>query len=154
MVDGSITMKLDVVLALHLLGMVMWMAGLFAAQLALAAGASRQLPAEPDGHAPDAAEDHARWARRALRRLAHPGAAVTVVFGVVLIGLHPQWMRQGWLHVKLLLVVLLIVLDLVMTVRTGRAGRNPIEAGSVRRWHAFTWLLLAGIVFLAVLKPF
>lgn len=123
------------VLAFHLLGMVLWIGGLFAALLALSA-------AQP------------ALARRGLRTLAHPGAAVTVVAGILLVWVNPVWMRQGWLHAKLALVVVLIVLDLVMTraLRTGAPG--PPDAGRVRLWHSTVGIVFVVILFLAVLKPF
>ena len=35
---------------------------------------------------------------------AHPGAAITVIAGIIVVGLQRDYLHQPWLHAKLLLV--------------------------------------------------
>src|SRR5437660_7487968 len=47
-------------------------------------------------------------ARRMFRVGANAGAAVSIASGVALIVIEPDVLRQGWLHTKLLLIVVLL----------------------------------------------
>jgi uncharacterized membrane protein len=53
-----------------------------------------------------------------LKGLAHPGAAVMVISGIIMIGENPHYLREHWLQAKLLLVALLVILDLRVYFRT------------------------------------
>jgi len=135
------------VLALHIVGLVLWTGGLLAATQVLALR-SRESSVE-------ARLALTRLAGKLLKGIAHPGAAVTVIAGVAMLGLRPDDLRQTWLHVKLALVVVLIATDLMMTVRfkAVEAGRGEIGARQARMAHGVTALLLLAIVALAVIKP-
>jgi protoporphyrinogen IX oxidase len=83
------------------------------------------------------------------------GGAFTVVFGMLMIAMAPQYMAQGWLHAKLTLVVLVIgyqiwCLRLMHALRDGRSRHS-------QRWYRLfnevPGLLLIAIVLLAVVKP-
>lgn len=136
---------LGAVLSVHLFGMVMWIGGLFAALLAL--GAARAGDSIADR------ELQSKLARRAMRALAHPGAAIMVLTGVWMIFIYPQWIKEGWLHIKLTLVVVLIILDLIILKRLGQVRQREIAPGTARAWHGVIWILFIAIVLLAVFKP-
>jgi protoporphyrinogen IX oxidase len=134
-------------LAAHIVGLVFWIGGLLAATQALA-GRSRESSAE-------ARAVLASLARKLLKSLAHPGAALTVIAGVAMLRIRPADLQQGWLHVKLMLVLVLMAADLLMTVRVRAVqdGRAEIGAGRARLEHGVIALLLLAIVILAVIKP-
>lgn len=121
------------VLVFHLIGMVMWIGGLFMAMAAATSGA-------------------AELAQKGLRRFAHPGAALMIITGALMMVLMPFVRDAMWLHVKLALVLLLIVVDLLVTARL-RKGAAP---GRMRlgMYHSAVGILFLGILILALVKPF
>jgi putative membrane protein len=83
------------------------------------------------------------------------GAVLTVVFGMLMVMMAPAYMRQGWLHAKLTLVLLVIAyhawcLPLMQALRD---GRNRHSERWFRLFNEAPTLLLIGIVILAVVKP-
>lgn len=132
--------------AFHVVFVVTWFAGLF------------YLPRLFIYHA--AATDEISRARfvvmeRRLFVMTTIGGGFTLLFGMLMIGLAPGYLLQGWLHIKLTLVLALIgyqvwCLQLMHALRDGRSGHSD-------RWYRYfnevPGLLLIGIVILAVVKP-
>src|SRR5262249_29149902 len=91
---------------------------------------------------------------------AMPGALLTIGTGVAQLALEPAgWMRvSGWMHVKLLLVLTLVVLHLMLTVRHRRLAPQRADQESPRGLfaasHGIIGLLLIAIVILAIVRPF
>ena len=138
-----------IVLTLHIVFMVSWFAGLF------------YLPRLFVYHAltpPDDRPGIARFKimeRKLYVGIMTPAAVLTIVFGLWL-----MWgfgIDGGWLHVKLVLVGVLVVLNVYL----GRLLRD-FAGDRNRHGHVFyRWLneipalpLLVAIVWLAVAKPF
>ena len=94
--------------------------------------------------------------RRLLRAIMNPAMIATWIFGLTLIVLTPGWMEQGWLHAKLLLVVLMTVAHMAMA-RWRRAfaeDRNTHTHKYFRVMNEVPTLMMVVIVFLVILKPF
>jgi putative membrane protein len=137
--------------AFHVIFVVTWFAGLF------------YLPRLFVYHV-DAGDavSHERFLvmERRLLAITHLGGALAVGFGLALlawwIAHAPDYLRQGWLHAKLLLVALLIAyhLSLVALVRDFRLGRNRRSARWFRVYNELPALVLIGVVVLVVVKPF
>lgn len=134
--------------AIHLLAMVAWFAGMF------------YLPRLFVYHADtmDAA-GHERFLvmeRRLYRGIMNPAMIATLVFGILMLVLNTTWLSQGWIHAKLLLVVLLIGYHHVCLAHLKRFARNE----NTRSPRYFRWfnevptILLILIVVLAVFRPF
>jgi putative membrane protein len=81
---------------------------------------------------------------------------LTVVFGLWLIWLTPGWLQQGWLHVKLALVALLIVYHVYCgkLLRDFRDERNTRSHVWYRVFNELPVLALVAIVILVEVKPF
>ena len=135
--------------ALHIVFMVSWFAGLFYlprlfvyhAQCEVAAG-----------------DERFKLMERKLYRFIAPWAALTVVLGVWML-LDYAWATyaaSGWLHAKLMLVLVLIGYHLYCgkLVADFRAGRNRRSHIFYRWFNELPVLLLLGIVLLAVGRPF
>lgn len=132
--------------ALHIIFMVTWFAGLFyLPRLFVYHAMSEDEPSK---------ERFKVMERKLFWGITTPGAVLTIVFGLWL------WLgygfRGGWLHAKLLLVVVLVgyhvwcgklMIDL-------REGRNPHGHVWYRWFNEFPVLILFASVFLVVLKPF
>ena len=66
------------------------------------------------------------------------------------------WLQQGWLHVKLALVLLLSAYDGWCTriLRQFKAGRNTRSHVWYRWFNEFPVLILLAILILVIVKPF
>lgn len=134
------------VLVFHLAGMVLWIGGLIFAMAAIGM-------ATPNDEAPLRLQ-RARFAQKGMRAFAHPGAALMVITGVILILLIPGIMTQAWLHAKLSLVVILIVFDLLLTVRVRRMPAQEPSPGQMGMFQGVITLLFLLILVLVLVKPF
>ncbi len=133
--------------AFHVIAMVTWFAGLF------------YLPRLFVYHA-DAGDwisvERFRIMERRLFMIMTIGGIATVALGVAMIVAAPGYLKMGWLHVKLALVMLLLVYH-------GMCWKFVQDFAHDRRTHGSRWfrafnevpsLLLVGIVILAIVKPF
>ena len=95
-------------------------------------------------------------ARRLWMVNANVGAAVTIIFGILAILAEPGVAGRGWLHWKLLLVVLMLAVHFRLFQRIRVLEGAPLDA-SRREFsiiHGAVSLLLLGILILVFLKPF
>lgn len=136
-------------LALHLVFMVVWFAGLF------------YLPRLFVYHA--LAEDSAGRERfkvmeRKLLIMTHIGMALTWAFGIAMLASYAwsAYASSGWLHTKLALLLLLTGYTIwcARIVRQFRADANTRSHVWYRWFNEVPAIFLVAIVLLAVLKPF
>lgn len=95
-------------------------------------------------------------ARRLFNVSANAGAAVAIVFGAFAILAEPTVIESGWLHVKLVLVLLLLGVHVRIYQRITRLQDEPLNAtrGEFSMMHGLVSALLLGILLLVFLKPF
>ena len=138
-----------IVKAFHVISVIAWMAGLlylprlFVYHTGVEAGS-------------ETSETFKIMERRLLRAIMNQAMIATWIFGLTLIVLTPGWMEQGWLHAKLLLVVLMTVAHMAMA-RWRRAfaeDRNTHTHKYFRVMNEVPTLMMVVIVFLVILKPF
>ena len=133
--------------AFHVAAMVTWFAGLF------------YLPRLFVYHT-DAGDwisvERFRIMERRLFMIMSAGAIATLLLGTAMIVAAPAYLKMGWLHVKLALVLLLIVYHMLCFkfVRDFAHDRRTHSAKWFRAFNEVPALLLLGIVILAVTKPF
>jgi putative membrane protein len=134
--------------ALHIIAMVCWFAGLF------------YLPRLFVYHAlSDDATSRERFCvmeRKLYRGIMLPSMILTLVLGLWLLYLNPVWLKMGWLHAKLLLVVILIGYHHACGAMLKRFARGENGRSHVfYRWfNEVPVLILLLIVVLVVVKPF
>jgi len=87
-------------LVFHIIGLVFWVGSLLVITQILAI--------HTEETSPETRATLGRLESKLLRGLAHPGAAIMVITGFILLSLEPQYLRENWLHAKLLLVVVMI----------------------------------------------
>ncbi len=141
-------MLYDYLKAFHIVAFTSWMAGLF------------YLPRLFVYHA-ETADQNTRetfkvMERKLLRLIMNPALIVTFLLGLSLIALNPDWMKQGWLHAKLFLVVLMLGYHGYLAKTRKAFERDEItHTGKFYRiLNEAPILLLIGIVILVVVKPF
>jgi putative membrane protein len=132
--------------AFHIIFVVTWFAGLF------------YLPRLFIYHV-EAAEavvrERFKVMERRLLAITHIGGALALAFGIALGVAVPGFLRQGWLHAKLALVVLLVAYHLYLVRMTRQFARDENRRTSrwLRVFNEVPALLLIPIVLLVVLKP-
>jgi putative membrane protein len=136
------------ILVFHLIGLVFWLGSLLVVTHVLAVHSEEPSTA--------ARATLGRLEMKLLRGLAHPGAALMVITGTILIGEKPAYLREHWLHAKLVLVALLFVLDLRVYFRTKAflAGRVELRRRECMFLHGAVSMVFFGILILVLLKPF
>ena len=134
--------------ALHIIAIIAWMAGmLYLPRLFVyhcdAERGSRQ------------SETFKVMERRLLKAIINPAMVVSWALGLWL-AWSGGWYASGWLHAKILLVLLLSGLHgfLVRCVREFGADQNQRSAKFYRILNEVPTVLMIGIVIFAVVKPF
>ena len=135
-------------LVVHVIGFVFWMAGLLVVTQIMAAHAEER--------SPEAGSALRKLEMKLLNGMAHPGALIAIGAGSVLIVMHPDYLRQSWLHAKLSLVVILIGMNVFLHMRARELGdgRSKARPGQFRMLHGVTSALFLIIVILVMVKPF
>ena len=134
--------------ALHIVSIVCWFAGLF------------YLPRLFVYHA--ASEDQISrdrfvvMERKLYRFIMGPAMIAAFVFGIWMLYLVPDWLKQGWLHAKLTLVFLLTGYHHMCGANVKRfaRGENSRSHTYFRWFNEVPVLFLIAIVILVVVKPF
>ncbi|WP_339489397.1 protoporphyrinogen oxidase HemJ [Pseudomonas sp. EL_65y_Pfl2_R95] len=135
--------------ALHIISMVCWFAGLF------------YLPRLFVYHA--MSEDSASrerfciMERKLYRGIMTPAMIATLIFGAALISLNPSYyFSQGWMHAKLVFVILLIGYQHMCGAQLKRfaLGENSRSHVFYRWFNEAPVLALIGIVILVIVRPF
>ena len=93
--------------------------------------------------------------RRLLKAIINPAMIATWVLGLVLLS-QGGWWRAGWMHGKLVLVLILSGLHgiYVRRLKEFAADRNTRPARYYRILNEVPTLLMIGIVILVIVKPF
>ena len=83
-----------------------------------------------------------------------PSSVLAIVFGIWLIILVPEWIREDWMIVKLVFVFILILYH-IKTHFIQKNLRNELIQHStdfMRIWNELPTIVLFSIVFLVILK--
>jgi putative membrane protein len=134
--------------AMHLISMVAWFAGLFYIFRLFVYHRNRC-------HSEEACELLGIMETKLLRYIVLPASIATICFGIWLLTLNPALLSRSWLWGKLLLVAALLGYQALAwhTRRMFSLGNFYLSERACRAINEVPTLLLIGIVFLAVLKP-
>lgn len=128
-------------LVFHILGLVFWVGALLIVTSVLAR--------HTEESSLEVREAFGRTEMRLLNGMAMPGALLTVFSGIFLILLNPSYfLRAGWLHAKLVLVLILIGFHWVVFSRTKSfgAGRISLDRRACMILHGAITLIFLGIL--------
>ena len=83
-----------------------------------------------------------------------PSAVLATVFAITLLCIMPEWLQQGWMHVKLTFVLLLILYHLKCHSIFKQLQRDEIKhtTNFMRLWNEGATFILFAVVFLVILK--
>ena len=137
-------------LAAHIIFVVFWMAGLFMLP--------RYLVYHQEALAAGNGAEAATWVEREAKIrsiILTPAMIVVWLLGLTLATVGQHW-GEGWLHAKLLFVLLLSGYHgwAVGYARKLAAGRPTLSGRTLRLLNEVPALVLVGAVVLAVIKPF
>ena len=135
--------------AFHIISFTAWMAGMFYLPRLYVYHVNAKQNSEMD-------RTFQLMEQRLLRYIMSPAMIVTFIFGISLVVSSPDWMKQGWLHAKIVLVLGMAGFHgYLAKIRQDFAGhRNLKEEKFYRRINEIPTVLLIFIVVLAVVKPF
>lgn len=130
---------------LHLVGMVLWVGGLLILTNLMMRHAKG---------GDDARRAHGfltSYEKRMHNLVVVPGVVLSLITGVVLLLVMPEYLLKGWMHTKLLLVFLLIGLHFIITVKAGELQTPEFPESAPRlfgMFHGFVGLLLTAILLI------
>nr|WP_211113302.1 protoporphyrinogen oxidase HemJ [Azospirillum endophyticum] len=136
--------------ALHVISIIAWMAGLL--YLPRLFVYHCQAPAGSE-----TSETFKVMERRLLRAIMNPAMIAAYVFGITMIAMNRElFLQGGWLHAKLLFVLLLTASHMMMARwrRDFALDRNTRPQRFYRIANEVPTLLMIGIVIFVVVKPF
>lgn len=145
-------MDLGTVKALHIIFVVSWFAGLFyIVRLFIYHTESLQKPEVKGKILRDQFEI---MERKLWYIITWPAMVLTIVFGIWMLILVPGYLAQGWMHLKLGFVVVLLVYHFACQRILNQLKRGVFNwsSGKLRIWNEVATLLLVAIVFIVVLK--
>ncbi len=132
-------------LALHVLGIILWVGGVFAAGRVL-------LDHARSGPGPS----FTALERSLMLRTAHPGMLLVLLTGAAMLAFNPEYyLREYWMLAKLGVAVLMILPTIALTVASRRMAERFDASceGKLRRWRRlFMGLALAELILVFV-KP-
>src|SRR5208283_6048084 len=134
-------------LVFHIIGLVFWLGSLLVVTQVLALHTAEANP--------ETRETLGRLESKLLRGLAHPGAAIMVITGFLLVSHDPSYLREHWLHAKLFLVVVLVALDLRLTFRARafQEGKIELSRRECMFLHGAISLVFLAILILVLIRP-
>ncbi|VEG12974.1 protoporphyrinogen oxidase HemJ [Moraxella cuniculi] len=139
---------IDYLKAFHIISMVCWFAGIFyLPRLFVYHAMSEDTPSQ---------DRFSLMERKLYRGIMTPAMIATWGFGLSMIALAPSvYLSQGWLHIKLALIICLTVYHLLCGQFRKRLVDNP-HYKSHTYWRMFNEIpvvILIAVVILAVVKP-
>ncbi len=138
--------------AFHIIGVVVWFAGLF--YLVRLFIYHVEANDEPEPARSILKKQYGLMEKRLLNIITTPGMLVTVVCAVGLLVVQPDWLHQSWLHAKLAFVLLLLGYHYYCTrlVKQLEAGTCRWSGQQLRALNEAPTVMLVVIVLLVVFK--
>ena len=138
--------------ALHFIGFVAWFAGLFYLPRLMVyhveALTSKKVNCEV------LAAQYSSMEQRLFKIIMRPAMVITFIGGIGMLVVNPEYLQEGWLHVKLVLVLLLAAYSesLPRMLRKLAKGEIPLSSDRMRLFNEIPTLILVTIVLLAVFR--
>ncbi len=140
------------ILAIHIIFVVCWMAGLFYMVRLFIYHTEAQEKPEPARTI--LSEQFEVMEKKLWWIITTPSMYLVLAAGITMLCIMPTWLHMGWMHIKLLFVVGLIVYHFICQNKMNqmRKGIYKWSSTQLRLWNELATLILFAIVFLVVLK--
>jgi len=138
--------------AFHIIGAVAWFAGLF--YLVRILVYLRESLDKPETEKAILLPQFSLMGHRVYKIICTPAMLITWGCGIALLVINPAYLSQGWMHIKLTLLLVLTGYQGFSKrwLRKLSAGEIPFNAFQLRLLNEVPTLLLVAIVLLAVLR--
>lgn len=138
--------------AVHIIFIVTWFAGLFYMPRIFVYIVEAHGKAEPEKSI--LLKQLNMMASRLWYAITWPSAVITLCIGTSMIINQPEWLQQGFMHIKLTLVFLLYLYHFSLHFIFNQLKKGVVKYSSqqLRFWNEVATLFLISIVFLIVLK--
>ena len=138
--------------AVHIIFVVTWFAGLFYMPRLFVYITESHHKSEPEKSI--LLKQLNIMASRLWYGITWPSAIITLGLGVALVSHQPDWLQQGFMHIKLTLVFLLYLYHFSLHYIFKQLGKGAVRYSShqLRLWNEIATLFLISIVFIIVLK--
>lgn len=138
--------------ALHIIFVVSWFAGLFYMPRLLVYHTEAQSKADAIKDALSA--EFQKMEKLLWNAIMVPAMWLTLITGSIMIYITPDWLSQGWMHMKLTFVLGLVgyhffTRKLILEIKKGQFRFSSMQ---LRLWNEVATIFLFSIVFLVVLK--
>jgi putative membrane protein len=142
----------EYVLAIHIIFVVCWMAGLFYSVRLFIYHTEAQDKPEPNRTI--LSEQFEIIEQRLWNIIAIPSMYITIIAGITMLTLKPIWLQFGWIYIKLGFVVTLVIYHFICQnkIKQMRNGVFKWTSIQLRLWNELATIILFAIVFLVVLK--
>lgn len=140
------------VLAIHIIFVVCWMAGLFYMVRLFIYHTEAQEKPEPDRTI--LSNQFVIMERKLWYIITVPSMFLVLAAGITLLVLYPDWLQQPWMPIKLAFVAGLVVYHYICQYKMKQMEKGVFNWTStqLRIWNEVSTIFLFAIVFLVVLK--
>jgi putative membrane protein len=140
------------ILAIHIIFVVCWMAGLFYIVRLFIYHTEAQQKPEPDRKI--LSDQFEIMERKLWYIITVPSMLFVLVAGITMLILVPAWLSQPWMQIKLAFVVGLLIYHFICQNKMKQMAKGIYKWTStqLRIWNEVATIFLFAIVFLAVLK--
>ena len=134
-------------LSLHLIAVISWMAGLLYLY--------RLFVYHAEESESVVKQRFQVMEKRLYQIITMPAMLAALVFGIAMIALNPELLRQPWMHGKLFFVVLLIGIThyAKRLLRMLESGESKISSKSLRVLNEVPTILMIVIILLIIMRP-
>lgn len=138
--------------AMHLIGMVSWMAGLFYLVRIMVYHAEAFAKAEPERSI--LSRQYQMMERKVYKVILQPAVVLTWTFGTTMLFLQPIWWQESWIYVKLFFLLLLTVYTYYCNrqIRRLESPEGGLSHLHYRVLNEVPTVIMAAVIFLAVFK--
>ncbi|PHK18429.1 protoporphyrinogen IX oxidase [Nostoc linckia z15] len=138
--------------SLHLIFVITWFAGLF--YIVRLFVYHIEANSKPSPEKEILTTQYKLMAYRLWYIITWPSAVLATIFAILLLTIIPEWLQQGWMHVKLTFVFLLFLYHFKCHSIFKQLQRNEIRHTSnfMRLWNEGATIILFAVVFLVILK--
>jgi putative membrane protein len=145
-------MNLLISKAIHIIGFVAWFAGLFYLVRLYIYHVEALSKEQPDRGI--LSTQFTLMEKRLFTIIVRPAMLITFIGGIAMLIINPVYLEMGWMHFKLLLVVVLAGFSEYCQRYIGQLEKGivPMTSSRFRMLNEFPTLLLVAIVLLGVLK--
>lgn len=140
------------VVAVHIIFVVSWMAGLFySVRLFIYHTEANELP---ENERVIMQREYAKMEHKLWHIITNPAMTLAVLAGIGMVCIRPFLLQMPWFHVKLAFVVLLLIYHFICQDIMNKMKKGIFKHSSfkLRLWNEVATILLVAIVFAVVLK--